>query len=190
VLEGRARVGGRTSTVTTSDQHWIDVGGAYVGPGQRRILRLARELGVKTEPVYTRGRSVMMVRGERTVCESSLPRVGPRSLMDVNAALTATEEVRKEVDLIKPWDEDKAGQSLDSMTMEDWLQSACATEDGREAYRALVRDLLCVEAADVSALFWMWYLHSGQGVDIITGLQGGAQPVSSCETERPISFGF
>ena len=170
------RVGGRTSTVTTSDKHWIDVGGAYVGPGQRRILRAARELGVRTEPVYTQGRSVMMVRGERTECEGSLPSLGPRSLIDVNAALAATEKVSAKVNLSRPWSKDSLdGKNLDIMTMEEWLQHACETEDGREMYRALVRDLLCVEASDVSALFWMWYLHSGQGIDIITGVQGGAQ---------------
>lgn len=27
---------------------WVDLGGAYVGPTQNRLLRVARELGVKT----------------------------------------------------------------------------------------------------------------------------------------------
>lgn len=30
---------------------WVDLGGAYVGPTQNRILRLAREYGVKTYKV-------------------------------------------------------------------------------------------------------------------------------------------
>jgi len=48
VLEARDRVGGRTWTVTNHPATgWIDVGGAYVGPTQRRIVRLAAELGLE-----------------------------------------------------------------------------------------------------------------------------------------------
>ena len=37
----------------------MDLGGAYVGPTQNRILRLARELGVKTYLVNERERLVI-----------------------------------------------------------------------------------------------------------------------------------
>lgn len=30
---------------------WVDLGGAYVGPTQNRILRLAKEYGIKTYKV-------------------------------------------------------------------------------------------------------------------------------------------
>lgn len=33
---------------------WVDLGGAYVGPTQNRILRLAREYGVETYKVNER----------------------------------------------------------------------------------------------------------------------------------------
>ena len=40
LLEARDRVGGRTFTVTRDDGVWVDRGGAWVGPGQDRILAL------------------------------------------------------------------------------------------------------------------------------------------------------
>ncbi|MEQ2195748.1 hypothetical protein XENOCAPTIV_017740, partial [Xenoophorus captivus] len=49
VLEARDRVGGRTFTVR--ETKWVDLGGAYVGPTQNRILRLAKEYGIKTYKV-------------------------------------------------------------------------------------------------------------------------------------------
>lgn len=98
---------------------------AGVGPGQRRLLRLALELGVKTKPVHTRGRSVMMLRGERTECVGPLPRLGSSALLDVHAALMATEKVSREVDLSRPWTEGILdGKSLDSMTIEEWRGTA------------------------------------------------------------------
>uniref|UniRef100_A0A3Q2CV34 monoamine oxidase n=1 Tax=Cyprinodon variegatus TaxID=28743 RepID=A0A3Q2CV34_CYPVA len=51
VLEARDRVGGRTFTVRNKETKWVDLGGAYVGPTQNRILRLAKEYGIKTYKV-------------------------------------------------------------------------------------------------------------------------------------------
>lgn len=59
VLEARDRVGGRTCSqlVRLKDGTTVscDVGGAYVGPSQDRILRVAKNFGVKTYPVYVSG---------------------------------------------------------------------------------------------------------------------------------------
>uniref|UniRef100_A0AAR2INE7 Amine oxidase n=1 Tax=Pygocentrus nattereri TaxID=42514 RepID=A0AAR2INE7_PYGNA len=51
VLEARDRVGGRTYTVQNKQTKWVDLGGAYVGPTQNRIFRLAKQYGVKTYKV-------------------------------------------------------------------------------------------------------------------------------------------
>ncbi|KAJ7405469.1 amine oxidase [flavin-containing] A [Willisornis vidua] len=55
VLEARNRVGGRTFTIRNEHVGYVDVGGAYVGPTQNRILRLAKELGVETYKVNVEG---------------------------------------------------------------------------------------------------------------------------------------
>jgi len=47
VLEARDRVGGRTWTVADPAYRWVDIGGAYIGPTQRRVARLANELGLQ-----------------------------------------------------------------------------------------------------------------------------------------------
>ena len=59
VLEARDRVGGRTLT----DQGpavggYCDLGGAYIGPGQHRIARLANSLGIDTYKVGYIGKSI------------------------------------------------------------------------------------------------------------------------------------
>lgn len=48
VLEARDRVGGRTHTKRDPKVDWVDLGGAYVGPTQDHLLRIAKELGVET----------------------------------------------------------------------------------------------------------------------------------------------
>ncbi|KAM7380233.1 hypothetical protein PAMP_003545 [Pampus punctatissimus] len=51
VLEARDRVGGRTFTARNKETKWVDLGGAYIGPTQNRILRLAKEYNIKTYKV-------------------------------------------------------------------------------------------------------------------------------------------
>jgi monoamine oxidase len=67
VVEARDRVGGRTCNETIElpqvgdDGNVVmkkvqtDVGGAYVGPTQDRLFRMAKELGIETTMVYEQG---------------------------------------------------------------------------------------------------------------------------------------
>ena len=63
VLEARDRVGGRTCSEfvelqdgQTTKTVRCDVGGAYIGPSQDRIMRIAKEFGVQSYPVYVEGK--------------------------------------------------------------------------------------------------------------------------------------
>lgn len=41
-------MGGRTYTKRDPKVDWVDLGGAYVGPTQDHLLRIAKELNLKT----------------------------------------------------------------------------------------------------------------------------------------------
>lgn len=62
VLEARERVGGRTLTQSLGGEA-VDLGGQWVGPQQRHVLRLADELGLKRFPQHHQGTKVLDVRG-------------------------------------------------------------------------------------------------------------------------------
>ncbi|KAM6447062.1 amine oxidase [flavin-containing] A-like isoform 2-T2 [Liasis olivaceus] len=62
VLEARDRVGGRTFTIRNHQVKYVDVGGAYVGPTQNRILRLAKELGIETYKVNVREATLLYTK--------------------------------------------------------------------------------------------------------------------------------
>ncbi|KAI8502522.1 hypothetical protein Bbelb_201100 [Branchiostoma belcheri] len=59
VLEARDRVGGRTYTKRDPSYGYVDLGGSYVGPTQDRILRLAKELDLKTYVVDMKEKAVL-----------------------------------------------------------------------------------------------------------------------------------
>jgi len=54
VLEGRGRVGGRSSTTTIAGVP-VDLGATFVGPTQDEVIELAADLGCDTTPVYDVG---------------------------------------------------------------------------------------------------------------------------------------
>ena len=44
----------------------VDLGAAFVGPTQDRIIALAKATGVKTFPTYNKGSNVQFIKGVRT----------------------------------------------------------------------------------------------------------------------------
>ena len=175
VLEARDRVGGRTHTLHLESGHYLDLGGAYVGPSQTRILRVAHELGVKTEEIYDEGKGVMLAKQQRTAYSTALPYLGPWATLDLNSALAKTERQRQLVDVSEPWKDASREGTLDGLTTEQFIVSISDTEMAREMYRAVVRIILCVEPCEVSAQYWLMYVQAGQGMDRLMASTGGGQ---------------
>ena len=65
VLEARNRVGGRTLDHPISGGHIVEGGGQYAGPGQDRVLALAKDLGIATFPTFQDGKVVLTLAGLR-----------------------------------------------------------------------------------------------------------------------------
>src|SRR6476620_11752537 len=63
VLEGRDRVGGRSSTTTIAGAP-VDLGGTFVGPTQDAVVALAAELGCDTVPTFSSGKNLIHWRGK------------------------------------------------------------------------------------------------------------------------------
>ncbi|MGK2866835.1 MAG: flavin monoamine oxidase family protein, partial [Mycobacterium sp.] len=63
VLEGRDRVGGRSSTVTVAGVP-VDLGATFIGPTQDAVIALAAELGCGTVPTYSRGKNLIRWHGK------------------------------------------------------------------------------------------------------------------------------
>ena len=57
VLEARGRVGGRTLNEPIGGGKVVEIGGQWVGPGQKRVLALIAELGLETFPTFGEGRN-------------------------------------------------------------------------------------------------------------------------------------
>jgi monoamine oxidase len=148
VLEARTRTGGRTFTTAEG----VDLGGAYIGPTQNRILRVARDLKVSTSKVRTEGISVLQLQGKRSTYSGLIPSVGPLALLDVNYLLTETDRLAAMVDPKEPWKSKLA--ELDQRTVAEWLETHAQTSQARTLYENTVKALVTKPPAEVSMLYW------------------------------------
>lgn len=179
VLDARDRVGGRTYTVTHSNDsttHTLDLGGAYVGPTQHRILRLAKQLGVKTQRVHTQGKTVMCMNGRRSEYHGDIPdTISIPALLDANNIIRLTEKLRKQVNVEQPWLSPPHIAALDDVTVAEWQRNNQWCADAISLYAGTIRGLLCIETSQCSMLAWLYYVQSAFGFNRITGVENGAQ---------------
>ncbi|HKH14065.1 MAG TPA: flavin monoamine oxidase family protein [Solirubrobacterales bacterium] len=174
VFEARDRVGGRLLNADIGDGNVVEVGGQWAGPTQKRVLALARELGIETFPTHTRGENLIEWRSRLVRYRGAIPRMNAAVLVDVAQAQARIDRMAKRVPLNAPWLAPKA-ELWDSQTFETWLRRNVATSGARELFRILVEAVWAADAADVSLLHLLFYTHSAGGFDDLIGTEGGAQ---------------
>ena len=99
VVEARDRVGGRTLTQRDPiSGRCTDLGGAYIGPTQRNVVRLAEELGVELFKIYDEGKTVLRYKGVWRMYEGTVPPLtNPLQLLDVNHLMRTVDQLAREV---------------------------------------------------------------------------------------------
>ncbi|XP_058148088.1 amine oxidase [flavin-containing] A [Dasypus novemcinctus] len=175
VLEARDRVGGRTYTVRNEHVNYVDVGGAYVGPTQNRILRLSKELGLETYKVNVKERLVQYVKGKTYPFRGAFPPVwNPIAYLDYNNLWRTMDNMGKEIPADAPWQAPHA-EEWDKMTMKDLINKICWTKTARQFASLFVNINVTSEPHEVSALWFLWYVKQCGGTTRIFSVTNGGQ---------------
>ncbi|EDL35717.1 amine oxidase [flavin-containing] A [Mus musculus] len=175
VLEARDRVGGRTYTVRNEHVKWVDVGGAYVGPTQNRILRLSKELGIETYKVNVNERLVQYVKGKTYPFRGAFPPVwNPLAYLDYNNLWRTMDDMGKEIPVDAPW-QARHAEEWDKITMKDLIDKICWTKTAREFAYLFVNINVTSEPHEVSALWFLWYVRQCGGTSRIFSVTNGGQ---------------
>jgi monoamine oxidase len=157
VLEARGRVGGRTLDHAISGGHVVEGGGQYVGPGQDRVLALAKDLGVATFPTYQDGKLVLSVAGLRL----ALPAQQADSA-DLKRVRGLLESLAATVPIEAPWAAERA-REWDDMTVATWL-----AKNTNEAATRLFFDVsIATEIgppANISLLYYLFIIRSAGSI--------------------------
>eukprot|EP01100_Stratorugosa_tubuloviscum_P007461 TRINITY_DN3105_c0_g1_i3.p1 TRINITY_DN3105_c0_g1~~TRINITY_DN3105_c0_g1_i3.p1 ORF type:complete len:198 (+),score=83.99 TRINITY_DN3105_c0_g1_i3:59-652(+) len=158
VLEARDRVGGRTFSVEENGVV-TDLGGAYVGPTQNRIERIANELDLQSYEVYSQGKTILLSQGKRSTFSGIIPSLSTFALLDVNRVLLMSEEIIQTINASEPWNSPNA-KKFDSMSVKDFIDQVCWTQDAKILYSLAVESILCAKPSEVSLLYWLFYCRS------------------------------
>jgi monoamine oxidase len=152
VIEAQDRVGGRTMGRRVAGTT-VEMGGQWIGPGQRRISALAGDLGVETFPTHLPGRTVFCEGGRRSEYEEDgeIPFSDPAALREVEDAFGALGELARGVPADAPWMAKNAAE-LDGQTLETWKLGHAQSSGARFYFDLAVESLYACEPRDVSLL--------------------------------------
>ena len=162
LLEARGRVGGRVLNhhLTGPDAHGatIESGGAFVGPTQGHILRLAGELGVPTFPEYNDGNSVYVSSLTGRMEYSGTVPPDPTILPDAAVLLTRIDSMAAEIPVDAPWTHPSAAE-WDAMTLGEWIRANAVNGDGVEnLIECWTQPGFGADPNELSLLYVLWYV--------------------------------
>ena len=174
VLEARDRIGGRAWSGTASDGSTIDFGGQWLGPDQARALALAEATGMEVFPTYVAGANVELRDGERFEYAGLIPTADPDASIEVVTAMLDLDLLGLEVPVDAPWDHEDAA-AMDAEPVSAWLDRTITSPVSRGIVEVALQAVFGANAADLSLLFVLTYLHAGGGLTNLTRTTGGAQ---------------
>ncbi|KAF1457036.1 Amine oxidase [flavin-containing] B, partial [Spheniscus demersus] len=172
LLEANDRVGGRTFTVRNKQVKYVDLGGAYVGPTQNRLLRLSKELGIETYKVnevehlihHVKVRCSQACCCRQVSCSDLLSHCLPSMLQWMK------EEVAKDsLSLTK--EQDCRSPSVFKLT-----RFLCLCCSAAKSFATLFVNVdVTSEPHEVSALWFLWYVKQCGGTTRIFSTTNGGQ---------------
>jgi len=173
VLEARDRVGGRVFTEPIPGA-WIDHGGQWAGPTQRRILALAARHGVELFNTYDEGDNIILRGENRAHYKGPIPTDRTDLAADEIALLLELDLMGLQVPLDAPWEAPDA-ERWDSLTAHSWFEQNVDNDEVRLDMKGLVNAVFSAELREISFLHFLFYLHSAGGSTKTITVGGGAQ---------------
>ena len=173
VLDARDRVGGRVKPGKVAGQT-VDLGGQWVGAHQTRLRALLAEYRIATTPQWVRGRDITEVRGHRYLGESGTVGLRPADEAAYQAMFVKVRSLVAQVPLEEPWTAPRA-KEWDRITMDEWMRAEIRNPVARDLLRLMVQGLFTVEPEEVSLLFFLSYVRSGDSLEELWGETDAAQ---------------
>ena len=173
VFEARDRVGGRTLS-QQAGAGVFDLGAQWLGPTQHRMLALVKELGIETFPTFHEGRKILRVGEKTSTYSGSIPKLSPVNLALLQRTITAVDRRARKIDPHRPWASDRA-LALDAETLETWKRRNVPSRTVRGVFDVAARVVFGAEPAELSLLYFLFYVRAAGGLMDLIEIEGGAQ---------------
>ncbi|GAA5142792.1 FAD-dependent oxidoreductase [Nocardioides marinquilinus] len=160
VVEARDRVGGRVlNHRLTTKGATIEAGGAFIGPTQGHIARLARELDVPTFLEHTEGNSVYVSQTTGRLEYSGTVPPDPTILPDAALLLQQIDSYAAEIAVDAPWTHPRA-REWDTLSLRDWIRGTAVLnpEGVANLIECWTQPGFGADPRELSFLFVLWYV--------------------------------
>jgi monoamine oxidase len=175
VLEARERVGGRVFTDKLPDGTAVDLGGQWIGPGQKRMYGLVEQHGMQVFKTYGEGRNVLWYAGKKRTFRGTVPLLpDPWALACLGFAWVRLDALARKVPVEAPWEAPKAA-AWDAETLESFLCRSAPSEGARKLLRVAMETVFACDPADMSLLHALFYIRTAGSLDLLLSTDGGAQ---------------
>ncbi len=185
VLEARDRVGGRVKAGKIAGRT-IDVGGMWVGPTQTRLLGLIKEYGLHTIPQFETGKNIAELDGQRLVASGENIGFDPQTQAEYDRIVRELTKLSDQVPLDAPWSTPGA-EDYDHITADQWFVARTTNRAILALLRGFVRGIFTADPYQISFLFFLFYLHSGDNYDTLYGFENAAQAWTVKETMHQVA---
>ena len=173
VLEARGRVGGRTCSTSIGGARF-DLGAQWVGPGQRRMLSLIKELRLETFPTWYQGTKILEVRGKVSTYRSAIPSLSLPALLELQWLLLRVNRMTDRVRAEAPMD-DPRQLAWDRMSLARFADAHIRSRSVRGTFDAAVRVVFGAELEEISLLHFLAYSRAGGGFLKLVEIEDAAQ---------------
>src|SRR5262249_28846335 len=128
-----------------------EMGGQWAGPGQDKVLALAKEFGIATFDTYADGSSIYYANGQRQTYSGDIPPAGPASLVELEKTILQLNQMASTVPADAPWTAPQAS-SWDEQSVAGWIDANNQTAEARALGRVAIRGVYGEDAELVSLL--------------------------------------
>lgn len=175
VVEARDRTGGRTWTGRLGTRGAeFDFGAQWIGPHQRRMHALLREMDLRAEPMPSQGRKVLDRGGRVTRYRGTIPWIAPWKLALLQLGIWQVDRMGAALPPGAPWYAPRATR-WDGETVESWARRVVRSPDSVALVNSAARVVFGNDLGDLSLLHFLHYARSSGGLMKLVETHGGNQ---------------
>jgi monoamine oxidase len=130
---------------------------------QTRILDLIKECGFELVPQFETGRNITEANHKRFDGIGNAFGWGKKTDEEAARVMGRLDALSQEVPLDGPWKAARA-REWDSMSAEDWFQQNTKNPEVLGTLRGLARGILTADPYQVSFLYFLFYMRSGDSL--------------------------
>jgi len=185
LLEARDRVGGRVKAGKIAERA-VDVGGMWVGPTQTRLLETIKEYGLHLTPQFEKGKNIFEMGHKRYMAEGEGLGLDKETEAEYERVVRELTKLSDPIPLAAPWTIARA-QEFDDMTVDEWFRATTKDKGLLEFFRAWTRAICTADAYQISLLYFLFYLKSGDNFEMLFGFENAAQAWTVKETMHRVA---